>query len=210
MRSASRRSAIFCSRSLSFRRIAARSASLAQAASSLAERGAFVEQLDLRRHEACVLQDLERQAQRLGVASQPASSAAACRSPGYRQLAGSHRLAQVAGDLLVLGRHAASFGSARDDDDVRLDLRIDRAAAVALRDRFCTDVGRFAEPGRVARLDLAAQRRALAVRQGHMACRRSLAALGDGRDLRRAGEAAAGDVAPRSSPCRGNRAACAP
>ena len=49
-------------------------------------------------------------------------------------------------------------------DDVRLDLAVDGAGAETPGDRRRCDVGGFVEPRRVARLDLAAQRRALAVR----------------------------------------------
>jgi hypothetical protein len=54
-------------------------------------------------------------------------------------------------------------GSRFDSDDVRLNLAAHRARPEAPGDGLGGDVGRFAEPRFVARLDLVAQRRPLAV-----------------------------------------------
>src|SRR4029453_632637 len=68
--------------------------------------------------------------------------------------------------------------SAFDSDDVRLNLAVSRAGAELPGKRVFCDVGRLCEPRLVARLDLVAQRRALAI--------------GDGRNSRRSRPAARG------------------
>lgn len=63
-----------------------------------------------------------------------------------------------------VSRPLHSRPSVFDGDNVRLNLAVHSASPEPAGDRFRGDVGGFAEPRRVTRLDLAAQGRPLAVR----------------------------------------------
>src|SRR5260221_12703334 len=64
----------------------------------------------------------------------------------------------------ILRRTSSGF----DGDDARLDLAFYRPGAEAPRERFLGGIGGLVKPGSAARLDLASQRRPLAVAdRGH-------------------------------------------
>jgi len=77
---------------------------------------------------------------------------------------------------------------------MRLDLAAHRPAAEARGERLCAGVGRGGQAVAAARLDLGAQRRALAERDRRHARRRGTAAQRERLDLRRRGEAGGGEI----------------
>src|SRR5688572_7571010 len=93
------------------------------------------------------------------------------------------------------GARLAFIVSAFDGDNMCLDLAVHRAAPEALGDGLGRDVGCFAKPRGVARLDLVSQRRALAICDRRNTRRARAAACRDRIDARLASESSTGEIA---------------
>ena len=112
---------------------------------------------------------------------------------------------RIVKETLAEGLAAVGLSGAAHDH-MRLDLSGDRAVSERRRDRLCGPGGRLFEARRVARLDLAAQWRALAISDRRLAGAWRHASLWHGRPLDRP-RSRPPAYRPRSHRCRDSRAA---